>query len=235
MSSGQIPLWLPQAGHSRFDNFHFEKDSTNALLIENLRNYLLHGDATPFFMYGESGAGKTHLHIAVASLSRELGNNDTVYFDCGSQNVSQEMLLMCLESSCLCLDNIDLWAGDDAAEQAIFAVVEKAKNSEQRLIVSAKSNPVDNQFKLADLVSRLSSGVVFQLNSLDDKGKLEALRQSVIGRNLTVEDKVLQHLLTHFSRDNHSLFSAIDRLDRASMVEKRKLTIPFVQQVLSTQ
>ncbi len=235
MSSGQIPLWMPQAGHSRFDSFHVESDSPDALLVENLRSYLLQGEATPLYFYGESGSGKTHLHIAAASLSRELGNNDTVYFDCSSQNVSHEMLTMCLDSQCLCLDNIDVWAGNSSAEKAIFAVVENAKNSDQRLIVSAKFKPQDNQFELADLVSRLSSGMVFQLNTLDDEGKLKALRQNVNDRNLKVDDKVLHHLLVHFSRDNHSLFEALDKLDRASMIEKRKITIPFVQKVLSHQ
>ena len=234
MSSGQIPLWSPQAGYSRFDSFQAETDSSNALLVENLRHYLLHGDATPFYFYGETGSGKTHLHIAAANLSRELGNNNTVYFDCSSQTVSHEMLMMCMDSQCLCLDNIDVWSSNSSAEKSIFAIVEKAKNSDQRLIISAKSKPQDSQFKLADLISRLSSGVVFQLNTLDDVGKLKALRQNVNDRDLKVDDKVLQHLLVHFARDNHSLFEALDTLDRASMVEKRKITIPFVQKVLSS-
>ena len=101
------------------------------------------------------------------------------------------------------------------------------------MIISSKTLPTDSQFDLADLVSRLSSGVVFEIKSLDDQGKLQALSQFIETRNLQVEQKVLEYLITHFSRDNHSLFQAIDQLDKASMIEKRRLTIPFVQKVLS--
>lgn len=239
MSSGQIPLWSPQAKHSRFDNFQVELESVNALLVENLRDYILHADTTPFFISGESGSGKTHIQLAATNLSRELGFSDTRYVDCRSASVHYSMLDGCMEASCLCLDNIDAWSGNAAAEQALFAVVEKIKNAPnnipnnaQRLIVSAKKSPKNNDFSLADLVSRLASGVVFELTTLDDVGKFKALQHNVNERNLKVNNKVLHHLLTHFARDNHSLFSALDKLDRASLIEKRKLTIPFVKEVL---
>ena len=233
MNSGQIPLWLPQANHSRFDNFEVQADSPNKIVVENLRNYILNPDTTPFYLFGDIGAGKTHLLLAAANLSRELGIQDTIYFDCASESVSPDMLISCMQSSCLFVDNIGVWIKDDMGEQALFSVVEQAKNTRQRLIVSSKLSAKNCQFTLADLVSRLSSGVVFQLELLDDEGKLNALQQDALERNLKVDDKVLQHLLTHFARDNHSLFSALEKLDRASMIEQRKLTIPFVQQVLS--
>lgn len=232
MSSGQIPLWSPQAKHSHFDNFEVKEESMNMELLENMRSYILSSEATPFFLYGESGAGKTHLLLAAANLARELGAKDVVYFDCASGSVNPQMLLSCMQKAYLFIDNIGQWNGNGEAEKALFAIVEHAKNNKQCLIVSAKAAPQHNDIVLADLVSRLSSGMVFQLTALDDAGKMKALRQNAIARNLNVEDKVLQHLLTHFTRDNHSLFAALDQLDRASMIEKRKLTIPFVQQVL---
>ncbi len=233
MNSGQLPLWSPQANHSRFDNFHVEAGSANALLVKDLRAYLLNAETTPFYFYGESGAGKTHLHIAASNLFRELGNSDTVYIDCASESAQASMLTAFIDASCLCLDNIDAWSGSSEAEQAIFAVVEKAKNSSQRLIVSAKQSPKNNAFDLADLVSRLASGVVYELFSLKDAGKLKVLQKSLEERDLKVDEKVIHYLLTHFSRDNHSLFDAIKKLDRASLIEKRKLTIPFVQKILA--
>ena len=233
MNSGQLPLWSPQANHSRFENFHVDIDSANELLVQNLRAYLLNAETTPFYFYGELGAGKTHLHIAASNLFRELGNPDTVYIDCASESAHYDMLTAFIGSSCLCIDNIDAWSGISEAEQSIFAVVENAKNSSQRLIVSAKNAPKNNQFELADLVSRLASGVVYELFSLNDAGKLKVLQQSLEERDLKVDEKVIQYLLTHFARDNHSLFNAIKKLDRASLIEKRKLTIPFVQKILA--
>ena len=235
MNSQQLPLWSPISNQSKFDNFQVDLDSANKLLVESLRQYILQVETTPFFFYGESGSGKTHLHIAAANLSRELGYSNTIYIDCASESTNHNMLTMSAESQCVCLDNIDAWSENEEAEQAIFSVVEQAKqvDSKQCLIISAIQAPKHNNFKLADLVSRLSSGVVFELTSLNDTGKSKALRQRFQERNLNVDDKVIQFLLTHFARDNHSLFSALDMLDKASLIEKRRLTIPFVQKVLS--
>jgi len=233
MLSGQIPLWRPQARHSRFENFICRDESANSNLLDSLRGYVISATTTPFYLHGAPGSGKTHLLTAAINLSRDLGNKDTAYFDCANHSSPAELLMSLSESVCLCVDNIEQWAGEKNNEQALFSVVEQAKNSNQCLIISSKTSPSDSQFDLADLVSRLSSGVVFEIKSLDDQGKLQALSQFIETRNLQVEQKVLEYLITHFSRDNHSLFQVIDQLDKASMIEKRRLTIPFVQKVLS--
>jgi len=232
MSTGQIPLWLPQSKHFRFENFVIETDSSNSHMLDSLRNYVLKAETPPFYFYGKSGAGKTHLQLAASNLSKDLGVRNTVYFDCSATGVEPDMLLSAIDAQCLCVDNVHEWSGNVDAEQCLFAIVEKAKNSNKCLILSSTSAPSETDFLLADLVSRLSSGLVFKLETLDDKGKMIALRQGIEARNLSVDDKVLKHLVTHFSRDNHSLFRAIEKLDKASMVEQRKLTIPFVQSVL---
>ena len=132
----------------------------------------------------------------------------------------------------LCLDNIDAWCGDSVREQALFSLVERVKQCQWPMVVTANDKPLGAGFELADLVSRLQSGVVFRIAELDDLGKLQAMRERVQQYGLVVNDEGLRYLLTYYARDNHSLFQAIQRLDAASMVAKRKITIPFIQQVL---
>ena len=42
-----------------------------------------------------------------------------------------------------------------------------------------------------------------------------------------------QYLLTHYPRELRFLCEQLDTLDRASLVEQRKLTIPFIKSVLN--
>ena len=233
MSSGQLPLWSPKANPSRFDNFEVTEESSNFALVQSLQDYIRIPETTPFYIHGEAGSGKTHLLHSAANLIRELDEQSVVYCDCSSASMSPSMLLSDFSSTNFVLDNIDYWGQNKQGEQSLFSIVEQAKNSHFRLILTAQQSPINSQFDLADLISRLNSGVVFQLESLDEVGKIKALQQNIKARNLQVDVKVLQYLLTHFARDNHNLFLALDKLDRASMIEKRKLTIPFVQQVLS--
>jgi DnaA family protein len=52
------------------------------------------------------------------------------------------------------------------------------------------------------------------------------------GRGLELPDETAQFLLRRFPRDLPTLFALFDTLDTASLIEQRRLTIPFVKSVL---
>jgi len=63
-------------------------------------------------------------------------------------------------------------------------------------------------------------------NRLRDSGS------TLLARGLELPDDTAQFLLRRFPRDLPSLFALLDTLDAASLVEQRRLTIPFVKTVL---
>jgi DnaA family protein len=85
---------------------------------------------------------------------------------------------------------------------------------------------------LPDLASRLASGAAFRLRELDDAGKIAALQQRALRRGFEMPDAVAGYLLGRYARDTHSLFALLERLDHASLEAKRRLTIPFVRELL---
>ena len=75
--------------------------------------------------------------------------------------------------------------------------------------------------------------MVYHVKQLSDDGKFAAIQARAKYRGLMIQDDAIRYLLTHHARDNKSLFASIDQLDKASLVAKRKVTVPFLQQVLS--
>ena len=61
---------------------------------------------------------------------------------------------------------------------------------------------------------------------------MQALRQRARLRGLELGDEVMAYLSKHLARDTHSLFRFLDRLDQASLAAKRRLTVPFVRELL---
>ena len=52
-------------------------------------------------------------------------------------------------------------------------------------------------------------------------------------RGLAFEDAALEWMLRRCSRDLRSLTALFERLDHASLVAQRRLTVPFLRQVLA--
>src|SRR4029078_5447301 len=88
---------------------------------------------------------------------------------------------------------------------------------------------------LPDLLSRLSWGMVFKLSPLADDEKLTVLTRRANGRGIGLPEEVAKYLLTHCPRHMATLFAALDALDKASLAAKRRLTIPFVKEVLENR
>jgi DnaA family protein len=51
-------------------------------------------------------------------------------------------------------------------------------------------------------------------------------------RNLKIDRKIYDYLFKYYSRDLTDLLAAIDQLDKASLQQKNKITIPLIKQVL---
>ena len=71
-----------------------------------------------------------------------------------------------------------------------------------------------------------------QLVELDEAGLCEALRLRAAARGLELSEEAALYLVHRLPRDMHSLFDVLERLDHASLVAQRKLTIPFLREQL---
>jgi len=131
--------------------------------------------------------------------------------------------------SLIALDDIQKVIGDESWELALFNLYNRVRETCVNMIVSSIEPLASLDIKLADLKSRLSWGPTYKLVSLNDEEKLHALQQRAKNRGLDLADDVVLYLLKRSPRDMTSLFALFEKLDNASMVEKRKLTIPFIK------
>ncbi len=188
----------------------------------------------PFlFLWGPVGCGRTHLLQAACHHHASQGGSP-VYLPLPAL-VAQGAVAMLegLEQlGLICLDDLEAVAGEPIWERALFNLYNRARAAGTRLIAAAASPPQTLPIALPDLRSRLAWGPVFQLQELDDAGKIAALRRRAAGRGLELPEEVGQWLLRRCERDLPSLLLQLDRLDHASLAAQRRLTIPFVRSVL---
>ena len=100
------------------------------------------------------------------------------------------------------------------------------------MIAASRGAPSGLDFALEDLRSRLAAGGVFHLRELDDADAAAVLGLRAAHRGLDLPDEVARYLLARVPRDMASLCDWLDRLDAASLAAQRRLTVPFVREVL---
>ena len=230
-SSGQLALALAAQDKASFENF---LAGDNAELRDALQALVLKRDHKVLFFYGPAGSGKSHLLFASMRLAKEQDYHSS-YQSLIDAHVTPEMLRLLDPSHLVCLDNIHAWAGDADKERALFTLFEQIKHAGGQLLVSAVQPAAMSGFVIPDLVSRLSSGLIYPLSMLTDEQTLQALKLRAQQRGLSIADDVLRYLVSRATRDTTALFEILDKIDRASLAEQRRVTIPFVLQLLNRQ
>ncbi len=88
------------------------------------------------------------------------------------------------------------------------------------------------KIKLADLRSRLHSGVVFQLHELSDSEKPQLLRRRAEALGIRLPDAVVNYVLGRHDRNPAALMNLLQNLDRQSLERKRRITIPLIKEIM---
>ena len=226
--SGQLPIPLANEDKASFDNFW---TGHNFELVSALRSSVTTGEPKVVYFYGPPGCGKSHLLYAAMRLAREEIIN-TSYLSLSEKSVSPEMLEVIDVAHVVCVDNIQAWAGDEHRERALFTLFEQIKHAGGQLLVAALQRPESSGFAIRDLVSRLSSGLIYPIKELSDEQRVEAIKLRAQYRGLSMTEEVVKYLVSRAPRDTAVLFNVLDDIDRKSLVEKRRVTIPFLQDLL---
>jgi DnaA family protein len=229
ISVTQLLLNIKLPDDATFDNFAGDQTIPNALL-----NQLHRDDPNLWYIYlwGKSGAGCSHLLQAACHRGRSM-DLACVYLALTEPDALSPELLEGLENQDLiCLDDIDSIVGDRQWEEAIFHLFNQAHASSTRLLIGNRKPPGKLVLGLADLKSRLTSGLVFHLQELTDEQKLNAMRLRASNRGMNLEQDVARFILTRSDRGIDRLFIALDKLDKASLHQQRKLTINLAKEVL---
>ncbi len=225
----QLPLHFEFRTNQTFDDFF---PGSNLEIINHLQNSIAGNGEQQIFLWGQSGLGKSHLLQACCHQAQSL-QLSSFYFALSPLELPDPALLKGLDKfDIVCFDNIEHIAGNEAWELAFFNFFNLHRDQGHTLILSAACPPNEIAIRLPDLKTRLNWGLTLQIPPLSDDDRITALIFKADQMGFEISPQAGRFLLTHYDRDLSSLWALLTKLDRASLAAKRKLTLPFLKQIL---
>ena len=224
----QFPLDLRWPPHQRLDAFW---PGANVPALQGVCDAAKGGGAW-LYLHGASGTGKSHLLIAACRAALE-ANRPARYVSLVQLAPPRSDAIAGIEpGDLLAIDDVQTIVGDSDAERALFDLYNRAKASGARMLFAANASPAELGITLPDLVSRLSMCTQYALRPLDDAGRRAMLRVLAGRLGLRLDDEVLDWWFARQPRDPASLVALLQRVDRASLAAQRRITIPFLRELL---
>ena len=222
MPMRQVPLALGPEPNWQLDNFlpgaNFQWQQVHAALAQPQ-------PATPLYLWGPPGSGKTHLLRAAAALAQERGQ-----LIAAVDGTSAPPWEFDEQTGLLLLDDCERY--DTRRQQAAFALFVQATTLGVPVLAAGRLPPVDLPIR-DDLRTRLGWGLVYQLVPPGEDHVRALMRREADRRGIVLSDEVIDYLLKRCARDLSHLMRLLDRLDQQALAAKRAITLPLVRQVLA--
>lgn len=223
----QLPLAVRLRDRAVFASFY---PGANAESVAHLHSLASATRRNVSWLFGPEASGKTHLLQAVCAQT----GKSAVYLPLRAlAELGPESLEGWQAARCVCVDDIDAVIGRLPWERALFNLYREAEERNASLIVAAQLPPLALSFALPDLGSRFSAASILPLRHLQEEEQRAALRLRAQMRGLELPEEVALYLQRHFPRDMDSLYGLLDTLDEAALEAGRRLTVPFIRDVLA--
>ena len=216
----QIPFSFPKFDFNKFDFFHSNIVNRETIaLIDNLFKFNYKDNR--IYLWGPSAVGKTH--ILIATIKKFL-------------NLNKEVIDLSFidDNDAFNLGTIDLFFYDDIEradgkiQNNLFNIFNMSENENAAIFITGSLPP--NQMSLrTDLRTRISQCLVLNLKELEDEEKKDVLlkRSYFMGINLKFE--IIDYLVKNYNRNMHELIKLIEKIDKESIIQKKRITIPFIK------
>ena len=199
----------------------------------------------PLFIHGGTGRGKTHLLHAigqaflaarpgarVASMSAEkfmvefvraLKENDTIGFK--GRLRSADLLL---------IDDVQFIAGKDSTQEEFFHTMNEIITAGRRLVITSDRAPQDLDGIAPRILSRLSWGLVADINAADYELRL-AIIEAKLGdlTGIAMGRPVVEFLARRLTSSIRELEGALNRIAAYAMMTGKPIDVAFVEEVLA--
>lgn len=159
----------------------------------------------PFFIYGNTGHGKTHLIQAIGNAVKAIDPSKKIFY-VTSEKYQNDYVAAVLSNKVssfkdkyrkydmLIMDDIQFLSGKEKTQEELFHLFNSMKDSNKHIVFSCDKHP-NFVIGLEDrLKSRFSAGMVIDIPAPDHESRVAIIKSKCSSINLFIDDDVVNYL-----------------------------------------
>lgn len=203
------------------------------------------GRYNPFFIYGPSGHGKTHLLHALAHAVRQRFPSLRILYQPADRFVhdfiqairQQKMTAFGAryqETDFLLIDDIQCIADKEQTQEAFFRIFNLLHQAGKQIVCSSDTAP-DQMHGFADRMrTRFTWGLVADICQPPFETRIAIVKKKAELQGHELSDDVAAYIAQHFSANIRALEGALTRLLAYAQVTKQDITLSFATKIFES-
>lgn len=213
----QIPLDLGhQPGQSRDELVVSDANRQAVALIDSWPDW----PAPVVVLAGPAGSGKSHLACVWAGMANAV-SVDPAEIESWMEGAAADHPVV--------IDDAD----EKLDEHGLFHLFNAARAGGQHILLTSRRFPSAWGVRLPDLASRLKTAATVEILEPDDHLLAAVITKLFADRQVEVEPHVVQFLVRRIERSLSTAIDVVDRLDRAALEQKSRITRAMAAQTVS--
>lgn len=197
----------------------------------------------PYFVYGRTGHGKTHLIQAIGNAVAEK-NPQTKIFYVTSEKFAQD-LINALRSNkinafkdkyrqydLLIMDDIQFLAGKEKTQEELFHLFNTLYEANKQIVFSSDQHPNHIQNLEERLKSRFKAGMIVDITPPDKESRIAILKSKAQEHDFYLSDDVVEYMASVMDGNVRDLEGALNSVICQSDLKKKELSLREVKELL---
>lgn len=196
----------------------------------------------PFYIYGDTGRGKTHLVQAIGNFIKEAYPEKKVFYltsekfgtECLAAlqtGKTQEFKDKYRKYDVLIMDDIQFFASKEKFQEELFHLFNALFEQNKQIIFSSDRHPNHIASLEERLRSRFSAGMLIDIPSPDLESRLAIIKAKALAHNLILDAEIIEYVAENLEGNIRELEGVMNAVSIQSQL-KGKLTINDLKNVL---
>lgn len=197
----------------------------------------------PFFLYGSSGVGKSHLVNAIGLKMLEKDPSKRVlyipahtfliqYTDSVPKNKFNDFMYFYQSVDCLILDDIHEISGKVKTQEAMFNIFNHLQRNGRQIIFTSDKSPSQLEGFEERVSSRFVMGTTVELPRPDEQLRRNILKAKIRKNQLNIPKDVIDYIAINVTDNVRDLEGVINSLLVQSIVNEREIDLDMARRVV---